>query len=66
VKVDRIQDGVAVLAADSGVTADQRVVIDGQYKLKPGSRIVERKPQPAKGAVAAAPAANADAKGSTK
>lgn len=66
VKVDRIQDGVAVLAADSGVTADQRVVIDGQYKLKPGSRIVESKPQPAKGAVAAAPAANADAKGSTK
>ncbi|WP_343741889.1 efflux RND transporter periplasmic adaptor subunit [Herbaspirillum huttiense] len=64
VKVDRIQDGVAVLAADSGVTADQRVVIDGQYKLKPGSRIVESKPQPAKGA--AAPAANADAKGSTK
>jgi len=66
VKVDRIQDGVAVLAADSGLTADQRVVIDGQYKLKPGSRIVESKPQPAKGAVAAAPAANADAKGSTK
>jgi multidrug efflux system membrane fusion protein len=66
VKVDRIQDGVAVLAADSGVTADQRVVIDGQYKLKPGSRIVESKPQPAKGAGAAAPAANADAKGSTK
>lgn len=66
VKVDRIQEGVAVLAADSGVTADQRVVIDGQYKLKPGSRIVEGKPQPAKGAVAAPPAANADAKGSTK
>ena len=66
VKVDRIQEGVAVLAADSGVTADQRVVIDGQYKLKPGSRIVESKPQPAKGAVAAPPAANADAKGSTK
>jgi len=66
VKVDRIQDGVAVLAADSGLTADQRVVIDGQYKLKLGSRIVESKPQPAKGAVAAAPAANADAKGSTK
>lgn len=60
VKVDRIQDGIAVLAADSGVTADQRVVIDGQYKLKPGSRIVESKPQPAKGA------ANAEAKGSTK
>jgi hypothetical protein len=41
VKVDRIQDGVAVLGADSGLTPDQRVVIDGQYKLKPGSRIVK-------------------------
>ena len=65
VKVDRIQDGVAVLGPDSGLTVDQRVVIDGQYKLKPGSRIVESKPQPAKGA-AAAPGANAEAKGSTK
>ncbi|EIJ47689.1 membrane-fusion protein [Herbaspirillum sp. GW103] len=56
VKVDRIQDGIAVLAADSGVSADQRVVIDGQYKLKPGSRIVESKPQ----------SASAQTKGSTK
>ncbi|MBG7617953.1 efflux RND transporter periplasmic adaptor subunit [Herbaspirillum sp. AP02] len=63
VKVDRIQDGVAVLAADSGVTAGQRVVIDGQYKLKPGSRIVESKPQPAK---AQGSAAGTDAKGSTQ
>ncbi|WP_373860982.1 efflux RND transporter periplasmic adaptor subunit [Herbaspirillum rubrisubalbicans] len=60
VKVDRIQDGIAVLAAGSGVTVDQRVVIDGQYKLKPGSRIVESKPQPAKAA------AVAEAKGNTK
>jgi multidrug efflux system membrane fusion protein len=62
VKVDRIQDGVAVLAADSGVAAGQRVVIDGQYKLKPGSRIVESKPQPAK----AQGSAGNDAKGNTK
>ncbi|EOA05923.1 membrane-fusion protein [Herbaspirillum frisingense GSF30] len=64
VKVDRIQDGVAVLAADSGVTAGQRVVIDGQYKLKPGSRIVESKPQPAK--TQSSSAAGTDAKGNTK
>lgn len=64
VKVDRIQDGVAVLAADSGVTAGQRVVIDGQYKLKPGSRIVESKPQPAKDQSSSA--AGTDAKGNTK
>ena len=64
VKVDRIQDGVAVLAADSGVTAGQRVVIDGQYKLKPGSRIVESKPQPAK--AQSSSAAGTDAKGNTK
>ena len=62
VKVDRIQDGVAVLAADSGVAAGQRVVIDGQYKLKPGSRIVESKPQPAK----AQGSTGTDAKGNTK
>ncbi|ONN64271.1 efflux RND transporter periplasmic adaptor subunit [Herbaspirillum sp. VT-16-41] len=64
VKVDRIQDGVAVLAADSGVAAGQRVVIDGQYKLKPGSRIVESKPQPAK--AQSSSAAGTDAKGNTK
>ncbi|UIN19293.1 efflux RND transporter periplasmic adaptor subunit [Herbaspirillum frisingense] len=64
VKVDRIQDGVAVLAADSGVTAGQRVVIDGQYKLKPGSRIVESKPQPAKAQGSAG--TGTDAKGNTK
>lgn len=45
VKVDRIQDGIAVLAADAGVAAGQRVVLDGQYKLKPGAKIAESKPQ---------------------
>jgi multidrug efflux system membrane fusion protein len=39
VTVAQIQDGVAVIA--SGVAAGQRVVVDGQYKLKPGSRVAE-------------------------
>ncbi|WDZ94223.1 efflux RND transporter periplasmic adaptor subunit [Herbaspirillum sp. WKF16] len=59
VKVERIQDGIAVLAGDAGVAAGQRVVLDGQYKLKPGARIVESKPQQKA-------AAGADAKGSSK
>ena len=39
IEVASIQDGVAVI--DKGLSAGQRVVIDGQYKLKPGTRIVE-------------------------
>ena len=35
----QIQDGIAVIGG--GVTAGQRVVVDGQYKLKPGSKVVE-------------------------
>ncbi len=41
VHVALIQDGVAVI--DKGLAAGQRVVVDGQYKLKPGSRTVESK-----------------------
>ncbi|OWT74812.1 efflux transporter periplasmic adaptor subunit [Achromobacter sp. HZ28] len=48
VHVALIQDGMAVI--DKGLAAGQRVVVDGQYKLKPGARTVESKP-------AAAPAA---------
>ncbi|OWY30545.1 efflux RND transporter periplasmic adaptor subunit [Herbaspirillum robiniae] len=62
VKVERIQDGIAVLAADAGVAAGQRVVLDGQYKLKPGAKIVESKP-PQK---AAGDAKKDDAKGNAK
>lgn len=51
VDVARIQDGVAVLT--KGLTLGQRVVLDGQYKLKPGSLVVENK-------------ASAAAKGSAK
>ncbi|MDB5775782.1 MAG: transporter [Herbaspirillum sp.] len=47
VQVARIQDGVAVIA--KGLQADQRVVVDGQYKLKPGARVVERQTAAAKG-----------------
>jgi multidrug efflux system membrane fusion protein len=49
VHVLQIADGVAVI--DKGLAAGQRVVVDGQYKLKPGSPIVE--PPPAKKATAA-------------
>lgn len=55
VKVARIQDGIAVI--DTGLKAGDRVVVDGQYKLKPGSTITES--QPAKAAAASAPAPGA-------
>jgi multidrug efflux system membrane fusion protein len=44
ITVAQIQDGVAIV--EQGLAAGQRVVVDGQYKLKPGSTIVEsaRKP----------------------
>lgn len=59
VKVARIQDGIAVLADNSGVAAGQRVVLDGQYKLKPGARIAESRAQQK-------PAAGDQAKGNAK
>jgi multidrug efflux system membrane fusion protein len=39
IEVASIQDGIAII--DKGVSAGQRVVVDGQYKLKPGARIAE-------------------------
>jgi multidrug efflux system membrane fusion protein len=39
VTVLQTQDGTAVIS--SGLAANQRVVVDGQYKLKPGSRVAE-------------------------
>ncbi|MEP6504885.1 MAG: efflux RND transporter periplasmic adaptor subunit, partial [Betaproteobacteria bacterium] len=39
VTVLQMQDGSAVIG--SGVAADERVVVDGQYKLKPGSKVTE-------------------------
>lgn len=37
VEVAQIQDGIAII--DKGLSADQTVVVDGQYKLKPGATI---------------------------
>jgi multidrug efflux system membrane fusion protein len=42
IHVVQIQDGVAIV--DQGLTADERVVVDGQYKLKPGLTTVESTP----------------------
>ncbi|MDP9990069.1 multidrug efflux system membrane fusion protein [Variovorax boronicumulans] len=42
VHVLQIADGVAVI--DKGLAADQRVVVDGQYKLRAGATIVEPPP----------------------
>lgn len=47
----QIQDGLAVIS--SGVGAGERVVVDGQYKLKPGSRVTEA-PGAASGAASGA------------
>ena len=37
--VAQLQDGIAVI--DKGLNAGERVVLDGQYKLKPGISVVE-------------------------
>ncbi|HTN67679.1 MAG TPA: efflux RND transporter periplasmic adaptor subunit, partial [Burkholderiaceae bacterium] len=55
IQVANIQDGVAVI--EHGLSAGQRVVLDGQYKLKAGLRVAEssaqsdsaRQPPPAPG-----------------
>lgn len=39
IKVAQIQDGIAVI--DQGLQAGERVVTDGQYKLRPGAQVVE-------------------------
>ncbi|MFD2377140.1 efflux RND transporter periplasmic adaptor subunit [Ottowia pentelensis] len=39
VEVAQIQDGLAVI--DQGLAAGQRVVVDGQYKLRPGLKVAE-------------------------
>jgi multidrug efflux system membrane fusion protein len=49
VTIIQIQDGKAVIG--QGLGADERVVLDGQYKLKPGIHIIEKSvgaAQPAK------------------
>ncbi len=65
VKVLRIQDGVAVI--DTGLNAGDRVVVDGQYKLKPGSAVTESQSgKPAAAASAAGAAASTSAAGAAK
>ena len=39
IRIGRIQDGKTIV--EDGLTAGTRVVTDGQYKLKPGAKIVE-------------------------
>jgi membrane fusion protein, multidrug efflux system len=54
IEVAQIQDGIAIV--DKGLSAGQKVVVDGQYKLKPGAAITEAARQgaaPASGAVLA-------------
>ena len=51
ITVAQIQDGIAVI--DKGLAAGQRVVVGGQYKLKPGAAIAESAPPGGKGASAA-------------
>jgi multidrug efflux system membrane fusion protein len=37
IKVAQISDGQALI--DSGLKANEQVVVDGQYKLQPGTRV---------------------------
>jgi len=47
IAVDQVQDGVALIA--TGLIAGERVVVDGQYRLQPGSKVApgERGKSPA-------------------
>ncbi|MFJ2988482.1 efflux RND transporter periplasmic adaptor subunit [Collimonas sp. NPDC087041] len=58
IQVANIQDGIAVI--DKGLNAGQRVVVDGQYKLKPGIKVVEDA-----AAIGTGNASSAAAKGTT-
>lgn len=60
VEVAQIQDGLAVI--DKGLAAGRLVVVDGQYKLKPGARIAAAASNPAGRASASAAAAQADSR----
>jgi multidrug efflux system membrane fusion protein len=60
IEVAQIQDGVAVIS--KGLDVGQRVVVDGQYKLKPGATIVEATPARAAPASSAVVAAKGDDK----
>ena len=63
IALTQIQDGVAVVSG--GLEANQRVVVDGQYKLKPGSKVVEAS-HGAPGAASGAGAGKGAASGARK
>jgi multidrug efflux system membrane fusion protein len=50
VKVAQITEGQALI--DSGLKADEQVVVDGQYKLQPGTLITKLTGQAAQEAIA--------------
>ncbi|AIY42679.1 putative Co/Zn/Cd efflux system membrane fusion protein [Collimonas arenae] len=58
IQVANIQDGIAVI--NKGLSAGQRVVVDGQYKLKPGIKVKENA-----SAAGSGNASSAAAKGTT-
>jgi multidrug efflux system membrane fusion protein len=71
INVAVIQDGIAVI--DKGLALGQRVVLDGQYKLRPGAQIVESAPRQGGGGggrwragAASAPAADSSSQPSSK
>jgi multidrug efflux system membrane fusion protein len=47
IKLTQIRDGVAIV--QQGLAAGERVVVDGQYKLRPGVRVDSSAGDPAKG-----------------
>jgi multidrug efflux system membrane fusion protein len=50
VKVAQVSEGQALI--DSGVKANEQVVVDGQYKLQPGTHVTMLTGQAAKEAIA--------------
>jgi len=55
VEVTEIQDTRAIIAR--GLAPDERVVVDGQYKLKPGARVTESAPAGTVASTGSGPAA---------
>jgi len=51
IKLARVQDGIAIVA--EGLSAGERVVVDGQFKLKPGAMVAEATPVASASAAAA-------------
>jgi multidrug efflux system membrane fusion protein len=45
IRVAQMQNGIAVI--DAGLSPGERVVVEGQHRLQPGSRVFEVKPDKA-------------------